>query len=473
MREFALWIGGRAATPGTFYELRLPFDGQAVARVAQGSQTALEEAMIAAQSGASAMAALSNAERSDLLFNAATLIKRDRSEFAELLTLETGKPIKESRIEAERAEQTLIASAIAARELAGESIPIDGVPAGKGRMAMTIRQPLGVIGAITPFNIPLNLALHKLGPALAGGNAVVHKPSEQTPLSAIRLAQLMTEAGAPSGAYNVVTGDGATIGQQMIADPRIAMITFTGSVPVGKEIRAKAGLKRVTLELGGNGALIIEADADLVLAVERSVAGSFNHSGQVCISTQRIFLHDRIADDFTERFIEATQRLKIGHPMRDDTDISSLISEEEARRVEAWIAEAVAQGARVLTGGQRMGATITPAILEGVPPDARIACDEAFGPVVLLYRYSDLDKAIEQANNTRYGLQSGIFTSDLSRAFQAARKLRSGGILINDIPGFRADNMPYGGVKESGIGREGPRYAIEEMTELKLICWRA
>ena len=472
MREYSMWVGGKALLSDRTYELRLPYDGSLTARVTEGDEVSFETACKAAVNGASAMALMSNAERSDLLFRVVSLLKDHASELSELLTLETGKPIKESRVETDRAQQTLISSAIAARELSGEAIPIDGSPIGKGRLAMTVREPLGIIGAITPFNLPLNLALHKVGPALAGGNAVIHKPSEQTPLSAIRLAQLFSEAGAPAGAYNVITGDGARIGQQLVRDPRIRMITFTGSVEVGKEIKNNAGLKRVTLELGGNSGLIVDHDADLDLAVSRAVPGSFLLSGQTCISVQRIYVHEAVLSAFTKQFLSATEALHIGHPMDDNTDISSLISETEAMRVESWIEDAIKRGAKLLTGGKRTGATITPAVLQDVPSEARMSCEEVFGPVVALNSFSDIGRAVEAVNQTPYGLQAGIFTKDLTRAFDAARRLKVGGVMINDIPGFRADQMPYGGVKNSGLGREGPRYAIEEMTEMKLICWR-
>jgi acyl-CoA reductase-like NAD-dependent aldehyde dehydrogenase len=472
IRDFPMWVAGQALTTGSTYDLHLPYDGSLTARVAEGDDSTFEEACAAAEQGASAMATLSNAERSDLLLRAASLLRTHSAELSELLALETGKPIKEARVEVDRGQQTLIASAIAARELAGEAIPIDAAPVGKGRMAMTIREPLGIIGAITPFNLPLNLALHKVGPALAGGNAVVHKPSELTPLTAIRLAQLFTEAEAPAGAYNVITGDGAAIGRKLVSDRRIRMITFTGSVAVGKEIRANAGLKRVTLELGGNAGLIVDRDADLDLAVERAVPGAFLYSGQICISIQRIYAHRDVAAEFTARFIAAAEKLKIGHPMEQNTDIASLISETEAERVVTWIDDAVQHGAKLLTGGKRTQATVTPAVLQDLPKSARMSCCEVFGPVVAINSFSNLDDAIREVNDTPYGLQGGIFTRDLARAFHAARALRVGGVMINDIPGFRADNMPYGGVKESGMGREGPRYAIEEMTETKLICWR-
>ena len=282
----------------------------------------------------------------------------------------------------------------------------------------------------------------------------------------------MERAGLPQGAYNVVCGDGPALGQQLVADPHVAMVTFTGSVPVGKAIRAAAGLKRVTLELGSNSGLIIEPDADIDLAVSRSVAGSFSHSGQLCISVQRIFVHESIADSFLDKFVAATEKLRGGHPYEDDTDYSSLITEEAAIRVAEWIEEAVGAGARKRTGGQRKGATIPPTILEDVPATTRMACQEIFGPVVAVNRYRDLEEAIRLVNDTPYGLQAGIFTRDLERAFESARKLRVGGVMINEVPTFRADPMPYGGTKDSGTGREGPRYAIEEMTELKLICWK-
>ncbi|HEY6292849.1 MAG TPA: aldehyde dehydrogenase family protein, partial [Terriglobia bacterium] len=312
----------------------------------------------------------------------------------------------------------------------------------------------------------------KIGPALAAGNSVVHKPSENTPLSALALAKLVREAGAPAGAYNVVTGLGETVGQSLVSDPRLAMITFTGSVPVGEQIRAQAGLRRVTLELGNNGSVIVEPDADLDSLLPRSVTGSFAHSGQVCISVQNIYLQESIADRFTERFVAAAEALKIGHPLEDSTELSSLINADEARRVESWIERAKRDGARVLTGGVRRGATIEPTILADVPAGHDICCKEIFGPVVALHRYQKMEDAVARVNSSEYGLQVGICTENLTRAFRAAKALRFGGVMINDIPAYRADQMPYGGVKKSGLGREGPRYAIEEMTELKLICWK-
>jgi acyl-CoA reductase-like NAD-dependent aldehyde dehydrogenase len=471
--KHGLYIGGEWIETDEYDEVKLPYDGTIVGLVSRASDAHVYRAIEAAQQGARAMAALANHERADLLLRIADQVKKDEAELAQLICSETGKPIKEARVEANRSVNTLIAAAHVARELHGEVVPMDFAAGGEGRMAMTVREPLGVIGAITPFNFPLNLTLHKLAPALAGGNAVVHKPAERTPLSALRLADLVADAGAPRGAYNVVTGDGPALAGVMLGHPDIAMITFTGSLKVGMELRARAGLKRVTLELGNNSAVIIEPDADLATAVSRSVRGAFTLSGQSCISLQRAFVHGSIANQYIDCLVDETRKLRIGHPYEDATDISSLIDEAAAIRVESWIQEAVDSGARLLCGGKRRHATIDPAVLTNVPARARISCEEVFGPVVAVYVYDSLEQAIALANSTPYGLQAGIFTRDLTRAFAAARKLQFGGVLINDIPTFRMDQMPYGGAKHSGIGREGPRYAVEEMTELKLICWKS
>ncbi len=470
--KHGLYIGGEWVDTNQHDEVKLPYDASVVALVSRATDRHVDEAIQAARDGAQAVAGLPNFERAELLLRIAERVRNDREELARLICSESGKPIKEARIEARRSLDTLTAAAHEGRELRGEVVPMEFAASGKGRMAMTVREPLGVIGAITPFNFPLNLTLHKLAPALAAGNAVVHKPAERTPLSALRLAQLVSEAGAPAGAYNVITGDGPALADKMIRHPGIAMMTFTGSMAVGKELRAKAGLKRVTLELGSNSAVIVERDADLETAISRSVQGAFSHSGQVCISLQRAFVHESVMQAYLDGVVAATKQLRMGHPYDDSTDISSLIDENAAIRVESWIQEAVDGGARLLSGGNRRFASIEPAVLVDVPPSARISCEEVFGPVLAVYSYKSVDEAIDQVNSTPYGLQAGVFTRDLSRAFSVARKLHFGGILINDVPAFRSDHMPYGGAKHSGLGREGPRYAIEEMTELKLICWK-
>jgi acyl-CoA reductase-like NAD-dependent aldehyde dehydrogenase len=472
MEVHPMYIGGEWIATAGKQTIAVPYDGAPAGEVSKADAALVRRAVDSAKAAARVMRRLSNCERAELLDRITALLRRDLGEFARLVALETGKPIREARGEAERSVQTLVASAQAARELRGEVVPIDAAPTGKGRLAITVREPLGVIGAITPFNFPLNLGLHKIAPALAAGNAVVHKPAGLTPLSALRLARTVEEAGAPPGAYNVVTGDGSVAGNALVNSPDVAMITFTGSGEVGLAIRARAGMKRVTLELGGNAALVLEPDCDLDAAVARAVVGSFAHSGQVCISIQRIYVHESIAVSFLEKFVAATGKLRIGHPLEETTDVSSLITEREAIRVQAWIAEAVDRGARLVAGGERRYATVTPAILTGVPPDVRICCQEVFGPVVVVDSYRTLEEAVEKVNDSAYGLQAGIYTRDIGRAFQAARRLEVGGVMINDIPTFRVDHMPYGGVKQSGTGREGPRYAVEEMSELKLICWR-
>ncbi|MGA3019685.1 MAG: aldehyde dehydrogenase family protein [Bryobacteraceae bacterium] len=466
------YIGGEWVDAAAHEVVKLPYDGTPVGQVPRAEVEVVEKAVAAARKALVPMREMGNCDRADLLLRIAELIKRDNAEYAQLICDETGKPIKEARVEAERSLATLFAAAHEARQLHGEVVPMDFAAMGKGRMAMTVREPLGVIGCITPFNVPLNLALHKVAPALAAGNAVIHKPATKTPLSAARLARTMEEAGAPKGAYNLITGSGARIGMALAEHPGIAMLTFTGSPEVGRTIKSRAGFKKVTLELGNNSAVIIEPEADLATAVARTTQGAFSHSGQVCISVQRVFVQRAIAGEFVERLKASTEALKIGHPYEESTDISSLIDEAEAIRIEQWIAEAVKGGAMVVTGGKRQFATVAPAVLVDVPAACHISCQEAFGPVVAVYSYENLDEAIERANATPYGLQAGIFTNDIQRAFRAARRLEVGGVMINDIPMYRADHMPYGGVKESGTGREGPRYAIEEMTEMKLICWK-
>jgi len=466
------YIGGEWVDAAAHEVVKLPYDGTPVGEVPRSEIDAVDKAVAAARKALPQMREMGNCDRADLLLRIADLIKRDLAEYAQLICAETGKPAREARVEADRCLSTLLAAAHEARQLHGEVVPMDFAAMGKGRMAMTVREPLGVIGCITPFNVPLNLALHKAAPALAAGNTVVHKPASKTPLSAARLARTMEEAGAPKGAYNLITGSGARIGMAMAEHPGIAMLTFTGSPEVGRTIKSRAGFKKVTLELGNNSAVIIEPGSDLATAVTRTTQGAFAHSGQVCISVQRVFAQGSIAGEFVERLKASTEALKIGHPYEESTDISSLIDETEAIRIEQWIGEAVAGGAKVVTGGQRKYATVAPAVLLDVPATCHISCQEAFGPVVAVYTYDSLDDAIDRANATPYGLQAGIFTNDIQRAFRAARRLEVGGVMINDIPMYRADHMPYGGVKESGTGREGPRYAIEEMTEMKLICWK-
>ncbi|MCW5982311.1 MAG: aldehyde dehydrogenase family protein [Bryobacteraceae bacterium] len=470
--EYPMRIGGQPVKTAAPQPVVLPYDGSEVGTVFRAAAAEVEAAVAAGRNAAPLMREMTPAERSAILRKASQKAAERAEELAMAVSSECGKPIKEARVEAQRAVSTLEFSAEEARRLCGEVVPMEASPVGKGRMAMTVREPLGVIAAITPFNFPLNLSMHKIGPAIAGGNAVVHKPASTTPISALLMAGIFEECGLPKGALNVVTGPGGEIGDLLTFHKDVAMVTFTGSVDVGMRIRNLAGMKRVTLELGNNSAVIVEADADLDDAVPRCVTGSFAHSGQVCISVQRIFVHERVRDEFLERFVARTRRLAIGHPHDPKTDISSLITENEAERVCAWIDEAVGAGAKLIAGGKRQRATVEPVVLAEVPGNAKVSCREAFGPVVGINAFRDLDEAIDRVNDSEYGLQAGIYTRDLEKAFRAARRVHVGGFMINEVPQYRVDHMPYGGVKMSGIGREGPKYAIEEMTEPKLICWK-
>jgi acyl-CoA reductase-like NAD-dependent aldehyde dehydrogenase len=470
--EYPMYIAGTEVRTTDARPVELPYDGSVVGTIFEAHKEQIDAAVAAALEAAPVMREMTLDERSTVLRRAHQGLLDRKEEMAFAISSETGKPIKEARMEVDRAAITLLFSAEEAHRLHGEVVPMDASPGGKGRWAMTIREPLGVVAAITPFNFPLNLAMHKIGPALAGGNTVVHKPASTTPISGILMARIFEESGLPKGAVNVVTGPGGAIGDMLVLDKRVAMVTFTGSVDVGLRIRNLAGMKRVTLELGSNSAVIIEDDADLDEAVPRCVTGSFSHSGQVCISVQRIFVNRKIRNEFLERMVEGTGKLAIGHPHDPQTDISSLITVKEAERVESWLKEATDSGAKLVAGGKRNRATLEPAILTDVPAGVSLSCREAFGPVVGVNSYETLDEAIARVNESDYGLQAGIYTRDIRKAFRAARQVHVGGFMINEVPQYRVDQMPYGGVKLSGAGREGPRYAIEEMTEPKLVCWK-
>jgi acyl-CoA reductase-like NAD-dependent aldehyde dehydrogenase len=471
--ELPMHIGGEARKSGAPQTIQLPYDGSPVATVFRGTPADVEAAVNAAASAAPVMREMTREERSAILRRVYQMMLERRDALAWAVMSESGKPIREARLEVERASQTVLFASEEAHRLAGEVIPMDASPAGKGRWGMTVREPRGVIAAITPFNFPLNLSMHKIAPAIAAGNAVVHKPASTTPVSALIMAGIFEECGLPKGALNVVTGPGGELGDALVFNAAVRMVTFTGSAEVGLRIRNLAGMKKVTLELGNNSAVIIEEDANLDEAVPRCVTGSFTHSGQVCISVQRIYVHKKVRSEFIDRFVEATRKLVIGHPQDPATDISSLITPAEAERIVNWLEEAKQAGATLLTGGRRRDrATVEPAVFAEVPDHVSISCREAFGPVVGINAYDTFDEAIEQVNRSEYGLQAGIYTRDLEKAFRAASRVQVGGFMINDVPQYRVDQMPYGGVKMSGTGREGPKYAIEEMTEPKLIVWK-
>ncbi len=469
-----LYINGKWKEAEQYAPLFSPYTGELIAQVAQASAKDVDEAIQAAQAAKSVMANMPASERAAILERVAQLIFQRQEQLVQLLTLEAAKPIKTARGEIARTIQTYKFAAEEAKRIHGETIPLDAAPGGEGRIAYTIRNPVGIVGAITPFNFPLNLVAHKVGPAIAAGNTVVLKPAGQTPLSALVLAEIFDEAKLPEGALNVIPGKGSVVGEIMVNDPRIAAITFTGSPEVGISLKNKAGLKRVTLELGSNSAVIIDKSYPISQdLIDRCVLGAFSFSGQVCISIQRIYVHESVFEWFLHEFREAVERLVVGDPFNETTDLSALISPKEVQRIDQWVSTAIDLGATAVTGGRPLSDTLyPPTILTNVPPNASVSCQEVFGPVVVVSPFKDMEEAVSLVNDSRFGLQAGVYTNDLRAAFQAAKELYVGGVMINDIPTFRVDNMPYGGVKDSGFGREGIKYAVEELTELKLICFK-
>jgi acyl-CoA reductase-like NAD-dependent aldehyde dehydrogenase len=465
--ERKLLIDGDWVETGDWLEVRSPYDESLVGRVSKGGSAEAKRAVDAAER---AMAdPLPAHERAAVLDRTARLIEERAEEIAATISAEAGKPMKAARVEAARAQSTFTMAAVEARRLAGDVVPMDASPAGAGKVALTLRVPIGVVGAISPFNFPFNLVAHKVAPALAAGCAVVLKPASQTPLSALLLAQLEEEAGVPAGWLNVVVGPASEIGDVLVEDERVKLITFTGSAGVGWTLRERAARKRVNLELGNATPVVVTADADLDDAAARLAANAFSFAGQSCISVQRIYVERPAYDAFLERFLPRVEGLVVGDPADDETDVGPLISKDERDRVLDWIAEARSRGAQVLTGGDLDGDLLRPTVVADAPPDAKVSCEEVFGPVCTVTAYDSLDEAIALANGTRYGLQAGVFTSDVKSALHAAAELEFGGVTVNEAPTFRADQMPYGGVKDSGNTREGPAYAVREMTEERLV----
>jgi acyl-CoA reductase-like NAD-dependent aldehyde dehydrogenase len=458
-----------ASASGDEIVVRSPYDGHEIDRVPACGGEEVERA-VATAIGVHRAGALPAWRRAEILDRAAQLLADRTEQFARIIADEAAKPIKTARVEAKRAVSTFTFAAVEARRLAGEIVPLEAADVGEGKLGFTLRVPIGVVGAISPFNFPLNLVAHKLAPAIAAGCPVVLKPASQTPLSAISLAELLLdECGLPPGHLSVVTGSGGTVGNAIVDDPDIALITFTGSPEVGWGIRARAPRKKVGLELGNNAPVIIEPDGDVVTAATKISVAGFSHAGQSCISTQRIYLHEQIADAFLDELVPRVDALVVGDPLDEATDVSALISSGERERVESWIDEAVAAGAKVATGGIERNGVLAPTVLTNAQPDMKVCSQEVFGPVVAVQTYTDVDDAFRLANETRYGLQAAIFTRDLPVALRAARELDFGGVLVNEVPTWRADQMPYGGVRDSGNTREGPHYAVHEMTEARLV----
>jgi succinate-semialdehyde dehydrogenase / glutarate-semialdehyde dehydrogenase len=458
------WISGEGAA----LDVRDKFTGHVIGTVAGASEAQVHAAVAAARRSFLAHP-LDGQRRYQLLARTAALLEARRDEFAALITAEGGLPITDATNEVVRTAQTILVSAEEGKRLVGEVVPIESAPGQSHRMAYTIRVPRGVVCGISSFNSPLNMVVHKVAPALASGNTVVMKPPDAAPLSATRFFELLLEAGFPPGHLNLVHGPGATLGPWLVANPDIAFFTFTGSTGVGQWLHAQVGLRPVALELGSIAATIVCEDADLDRAAVRSAASGFRRAGQMCTSTQRLFVHDAVLEPFTEKLLAAVRALKVGDPRDPKTDVGPMISEAEAARAEVWVREAVSAGARLLAGGRRDGSVFHPTVLAGVDATQKVVCEEIFAPVLSLIPFSDLDAAIDAANATRFGLAVGLFTNDLSRALRATRRLHFGVVHLNESSSSRVDLIPFSGVKQSGLGREGPKYAMQEMTEERLV----
>lgn len=466
-----LYIGGETVWKEPTLDVVYPYKRQKVGEVPLATPEDIKRAIDLAVEGQREIASLSAYERSQILYRAYELLKERAEEFAKIITLEVGKTIREARTEVIRAQQTLLLSAEEAKRIYGETIPYDAVPNGINKVGFYIRVPVGIVAAITPFNFPLNLTMHKVAPALAAGNAVVVKPSERTPLSAAMLAEILYEAGIPKKALSVVYGY-AEVGKALTTDERVRVVSFTGSRKVGDIIARQVGIKKLVLELGSNSALIVDKDADLKKAAKKAVQGGFALAGQVCISVQRVFAHGEIFDQFVNLVVEEVKKLKVGDPMDETTDVGPMISPQDVERIKTWIEEAVKDGAKVVYGGKPLSETVfEPTVMTHVPRRSRVCAEEAFAPIIFVNPYKTTEEALDWVNDSDYGLQIGVYTNNLKTAWEFIQKAQVGGVIINDIPTFRADNMPYGGVKYSGIGREGPKFAIlEDYTEIKAVA---
>ena len=471
-QELKLFIDGQWVDAGPSIEVHNKYSGEVLATLPSARQQEVDAAFGAAGRAAQVMADMPAHKRADILARASALIRQRGDELARSIAAEAGKALKFARAEVDRGATTFAVAAEEAKRIHGETVPLDAVPAGEGYFGFFVRRPLGVIVAISPFNFPLNLVAHKVAPALAAGNSVVLKPATSTPITAVKLCQILAEAGLPAGALNLVVGPGGTVGEWLVSDRRAAKVTFTGSPAVGKRITEIAGIKKITLELGNTSPVVIAPDVDLEFAAKRCAVGAYYNSGQVCISVQRIYAQRPVYDPFTEAFVRASQAMVVGDPLDERVDVGPMIDLREAERIEGWVQEARMQGAQVLTGGKREGGVYWPTVLTEVTPEMKVVAQEAFAPVASVIACEDFEQSLEQANATEFGLQVGVFTRDINRVLEAIRRLNFGGVIINDTPVFRADPMPYGGNRQSGLGREGLRFAIEEMTNIQMVAIR-
>ena len=468
--EWPLYLAGRWEKSSEPLPVTSPYDGSLVGTTYLASAEQLEEATAAAQKAFKTTSRLASFEREEILLSISRGIAEKREELARLMAQEAGKPVRDTAVEITRAINTFKVAAEEAKRIGGEVIPIDWLPLAKGRLGITRRFPIGPVAAISPFNFPLNLAAHKIAPAIAAGNPVVVKPPSDAPLVLLTVAGIVHESGLPAGGFSVLPMTRA-LGDRLVSDDRFKLLTFTGSSPVGWGMKERAGKKRVVLELGGNGGVIVDRDADLPYAVQRVVAGAFSFAGQVCISVQRVFIHEEVYDAFSRSLVEAVKRLKVGDPLDPATDVGPVIDDASAERIQSWIEEAVQAGGRVLVGGKRQGRLFEPTVLADVSTACKICSFEAFAPIVDIYPFHDFEEALARVNESPYGLQAGVFTGSLEHALRAFEELEVGGVMINDVPTFRIDHMPFGGTKDSGFGREGVKYAIEDQTEIRLMVF--
>ncbi|MDR3573700.1 MAG: aldehyde dehydrogenase family protein [Anaerolineaceae bacterium] len=470
--EYKLFIDGQWVNGSASLEVKNKYNGQTIGVLPTARREDVDCAIAAAQRARDGMAEMPAYRRAEILLRTAALIRERADDLAKTIAAEVGKALKFARIEVDRAQNTFTTAAEEAKRLHGETIPLDAIPSGEGYFGYWVRRPVGVIAAITPFNFPLNLVAHKVAPAIAAGKSVVLKPASSTPLAAVKLCQILQEAGLPDGAVNLVVGPGSTVGEWLISDPRIDKITFTGSVEIGRHILSVAGIKKVSLELGNASPVIICPDADLDFVASRCAVGAFSNSGQICISVQRIYTQKQIYEPFIDKFVSASRAMRVGDPLDEQVDVGPMIDLKEVDRIEGWVKEAQTGGAKILTGGRREGPVFYPTVLSEVDAHMKVIAEEAFAPVASVIRCDDFEDSLRQANDTKFGLQAGVFTKDIERVFKAVKRLNFGGVIINDTPTFRADHMPYGGNRQSGLGREGVRFAMEDMTNIQMVAIR-
>lgn len=467
--QYPIVINGKVLETSEKLEIKSPYNGEIVGVTFRPSENDIENAIKGANQGFEKTKKLSTYKRVEILEKIISGLKSKEEEVSKILSSESGKPIKYSRIEVNRSIFTFTTAMEEAKRIYGEFLPLDLMKSSYRRFGIVRRFPIGPILGISPFNFPLNLVAHKIAPAIASGNSIILKPASQTPLSALTLGYLILESDLPEGGVNIIPASSSQA-EKIVKDERIKKVTFTGSAEVGWSLKEKIGKKKITLELGGNAAVIIHSDADIDYAVDRCVMGAFSYSGQICISVQRIFVHKPIFEEFLEKFINKTKNLKIGNPLDEETDIGPMISEKDAERVISWFEEAKKEGAKILLGGEKDKSIVLPTILTNTKPDMKVNCMELFGPGVTVEPYNNFEEAITLVNNSIYGLQAGIFTNNIKYIWDAYENIEVGGVIVGDVPTYRIDHMPYGGIKDSGFGREGIRYAIEEMTELKLLA---